>query len=288
MEMEQEEWRDIDEYTGYQVSDKGNVRSVDRYVVNSKGRTIFYKGSMLTPQPDRRGYLRVGFGYKKKHEFVHRLVAKAFIPNPDNLPQVNHKNEDKQDNRVENLEWCDNQFNSRYGTRGKRIGEKLSIPVNQYDKKGNLIASYDSLSIAAKTIGSTPTEISFSCQGKNGTCKGYVWRYADINNEAQIKENEAKRAKRIQEGSKKRAKKTSIPVMQCSLDGVPMKMYASATVAGDITHINKTSINKAMRGVIKTAGGYIWKYAAECSEIHARKFIDKDNPRIEFVIETQI
>lgn len=286
----EEIWKYIERHPGYQVSNMGRVRSVDRYATNAIGVTYFYKGALLTPKPERRGYLRVGFGWRKKSEYIHRLVAEAFIPNPNptELIQVNHKNEDKTDNRVENLEWCTNRYNSNYGTRGSRIGSSLSMEVNQYDVHGNFIRSFKSLTLAAKAAGASATEISFACQGKMAKCRGYKWRYANRDNFEQIASNEKMRADRIKKGREKTIQKNSIPVVQFSLDGKAIKWFASASVAGRLTQITPTSINKAIRGVIKTAGGYIWRYASECAEIHARKLIDKENPRIEFLIEEQI
>jgi len=283
-------WKDIDNHPGYQVSNKGAVRSIDRYITTSNGSKMFCKGRVLTPQADRRGYLRVGFGWKGAHEYVHRLVANAFIENPDpiKLTQVNHKNEDKTDNRVENLEYCTNIYNSKYGTRGERIGAKLSVAVRQYDIDGNFVASYDSLSLAARSVGASATEISFACQGKKLICRGYKWRYANRQNSEQIATNDKIRAERIANGQRKRVQKLSIPIIQFTLNGEPLRVFTSAMSASRLTNICSTSINKVLRGVIKTAGGYIWKYADKCAEIHARKLIDKENPRIEFEIEEQV
>ena len=111
-----EEWRPIEGYEGlYEVSSYGKVRSLDRYDRMNR----FWKGRILKSYTDTVGYLNVRLcsNGKLKHHLVHRLVAKAFIPNPDNLPQVNHRDEYKNNNRVENLEWCDGKYNVNYGTR---------------------------------------------------------------------------------------------------------------------------------------------------------------------------
>ena len=100
----------------YEVSNKGRVRSVDRVFVRKNGRIQPVKGKILKQTKDKDGYCKVYLSNQgiKKNVFVHRLVAEAFIPNPDNLPQVNHINSKKDDNRVENLEWVTNQQNVQH------------------------------------------------------------------------------------------------------------------------------------------------------------------------------
>ena len=123
-----EEWRSIPGYEGlYEVSNLGRVRSLDRYVKYSNGNIHLHKGKVLSLGKNTDGYLKVHLkcNTKCKTITVHRLVALTFIPNPDNLPCVNHKDEDKTNNRVENLEWCTQQYNLNYNGVLKRRSQRM-------------------------------------------------------------------------------------------------------------------------------------------------------------------
>ena len=134
-----EEWRTIVGYEGqYEVSSYGRVRSLDRFYYR------LHKGKVLSPTKDRYGYLTVTLNCngKSKTIKIHRLVAQAFLPNPDNLPQINHLDEDKTNNRVDNLEWCDPKYNMNYGTRQERYrntmlerGHWSGLSREEYEKK---------------------------------------------------------------------------------------------------------------------------------------------------------
>lgn len=121
-----EEWRPVVGYEGlYEVSSTGLVRSVDRCLVNSLGKVVHLKGKILKGGDNGKGY-RYVFLQKdgtSKNISVHRLVAEAFIPRPEGLYEVNHKDEDKSNNSVDNLEWCDHKYNMNYGSRMEKTRE---------------------------------------------------------------------------------------------------------------------------------------------------------------------
>lgn len=164
-----EEWKDIKGYEGlYQISNEGRVKNIKRdtlRVFNDNGY----------------GYYMVLLSKngKKKPFYVHRLVAEAFIQNPNNLPQVNHKNENKHLNIVENLEWCDSKYNMNYGTARERTSEKQRKIVYQYTKNNELVAVYHGVNECAK-YGFEPSSISSCCNGKRKTHKGYKWSYKPL------------------------------------------------------------------------------------------------------------
>ena len=171
--IEHEIWKDIPEYEGlYQVSNLGRIRSLYNY----GGKYNLIKTQI------KRGYYQVGLrknGIRKWHQ-LHRLVAMAFIDNPDNLPQVNHKDENKLNNNVDNLEWCSVKYNNTYGTRLERVSKsnKLKKKVYKYDLKGNLIATYNSITEATKLNNlKSKASISLCCNGLTNTAGGYIYSF---------------------------------------------------------------------------------------------------------------
>lgn len=174
----EEIWRDIKGFEGsYQVSNLGQVKSLR----NGSER-------VLKPRMNVYGYMQVDLcDGKRKHYKVHRLVAQAFLPNPDNLPQVNHKDENKTNNAVSNLEWCDGCYNTRYGScierraRTNTNNPKHSKTVYQYTKDGEFVNTYPSLCEVKRQTGYPKTNVSECCLGKRKSAYGYIWSYEPIN-----------------------------------------------------------------------------------------------------------
>lgn len=176
----------------YEVSDLGRVRSLN-YLRKGKAK-------LLKQQLDKHGYKRVRLykDGKAKTLLVHRLVTIAFLPNPNNLPMVNHKDENKTNNNVDNLEWCTVSYNNNYGTKNKRASESLSKsmtgkkgkdangskPILMYDKKGNFIRRFDAIADANEYFGKdrTCSSIGECLRGRNKTAYGFIFKYEDKEN----------------------------------------------------------------------------------------------------------
>ena len=177
--FEQEEWRDIQGFEGcYQVSNMGRVRSISRIVRSGKNKQRRTNGRVLTPWKTKHGYLSVALGRREKQS-IHRLVAKAFIPNPNNYPDVNHKDEDKSNNNLSNLEWCNHSYNALYGTCQERLLKHKNTPVEMIDKETHkVLALFESMKIAMRETGVNKVTISAVCRGIRRTGGGYLWKYA--------------------------------------------------------------------------------------------------------------
>lgn len=159
-------WRDVPSYEGiYQVSNEGQIRTVKT-------------GAHLRPAL-RNGYMLVKLtkGKKEKTFSLHRLVAQVFIPNPNNLPQVNHKDECKTNNCVSNLEWCTAKYNSNYGSRNCRMANGHKKKVAKYDASGRLVDKYNSAIEASIKNGCDASCITKCCRGERKLHGGWAWKY---------------------------------------------------------------------------------------------------------------
>lgn len=170
--MELEQWKMVPDYEGmYMVSNLGRVKSI-RF-----GRERILKA----------GTSQSGKGYKqvclckngvKKYIGVHILVAMAFIQNPQNLPEVNHKDEDKSNNCVDNLEWCDRAYNCAYGTARVRQRETMSKkPIKQLTLDKKMVSVWQSPAEVQRVLGYDRSHIRRCCIGQNKSAYGYLWEY---------------------------------------------------------------------------------------------------------------
>ena len=178
----EEEWRDIKDYEGkYQVSNLGRVKSLNYHRDNRE--------QILNTNSDRYGYLKVILykNGKGKSYTIHKLVAEAFIPNPNNYPIINHKDENKQNNRVDNLEWCTYQYNNTYGTRLERASKKISGAKSSTARKVECITTgiqFKTIKEASKYYKISNTHIGQCCKGERKSAGKYMgkklkWKYID-------------------------------------------------------------------------------------------------------------
>lgn len=167
-------WKEIEGYEGlYLISDEGEVMSLPRVIKRCGIRGNKYQKQRILKPGNRAGKYKFvvlcNDSYEKKFS-VHRLVAEAFIKNPNNLPQINHKDENPSNNKADNLEWCSQQYNIEY-SKARRI--------SQYDKNGEKIAEYKSIVIASEVTKISRTAINNTLLGWSNTAGGYYWKYED-------------------------------------------------------------------------------------------------------------
>lgn len=175
----QEIWKDIRGYEGlYQISNFGRVKSLERLAKSNNNNYRRVKENFLKKHEDKNGYIKVSLNKnnKSKQYAIHRLVAKAFIPNPNNLPQINHKDENKQNNNLENLEWCTAKYNNSYGTRIQRCKQKRQILIEQYDLNGNLIKKWNSAKEVYNKLGYDFSIIRKCCNNKIDKAYNCIWK----------------------------------------------------------------------------------------------------------------
>lgn len=206
-----EEWRDIKNFEGwYQVSNLGRVKSLSR--PHKLGDKI------LTTVLRDDGYMKVtlfGGRAKGKNMLVHRLVAEAFIPNPDNLPIINHKDENRANNRVENLEWCTYRYNTMYSPNiGNTLNRNdMSMPILQFSLDGEFIKEYPSVSEAARQLSVSATSISHACHGKVNQSHGFKWAYAVQKMQDRLSEDDIESIKRLLSAISQNTCKIIVPMI---------------------------------------------------------------------------
>ena len=174
----EEIWKDIPNYKGYQVSNLGRVKSLPKKTNNQFSN----KEIILKPIRQKTGYYNVNISGKIFG--IHRLVALTFIDNLNNLPQVNHKDGNKSNNCVDNLEWCTASQNIKHAYKiglKKATNNHLKKKINQYDLNNNFIKEWESTKEIEKILKISHSAISMCCKKKKhyNTAGGYIWRYKD-------------------------------------------------------------------------------------------------------------
>ena len=259
--MTEEIWKDIKGFEDrYQISSEGRVKSLARKFIDRSGHGQNIKERILKLKTDKDGYKVIGIkdiSGKRKYFRVHRLVCEAFIPNPDNKPQVNHIDEDKSNNRICNLEWCTCTENNNHGTRTaraiKNTAKALSKSVGQYTLDGELVKVFQSTREAERQTGFNHQDIASVANGKRQTAYGYRWKYI-IDGDLEWK---------APNNYELRKTDTSKVVAQYTLNNELVKVWKSPIEAEREEGFNRTNISKVALGKQKVHKGYIWKYVSQ-------------------------
>lgn len=235
----------------FEVSNLGNIRGLKRIVRNGEKSTRTVKPVTLIPSSNGKGYMRVNL--YKKSEYVHRVVGMAFIENdsPEVKKQINHINEDKADNRAENLEWCTDKYNKNFGTARRRMiltrnrlgYNNAEKPIEKYTKSGVYVCEYESQAKAAVKLGCSEPSLFYSIHSKCGLCCGFQWKYKGSDKKIIPYKNKTLRAVYMIDENDKIIKRFD------SLSD------AAREVNADVSHIMKCC--KAER---RRCGGHRWKY----------------------------
>lgn len=173
-------WKPIKGYEGlYEISSFGQIKRLEAEIFGNWGQKKIWKEKILKKSHDKDGYETICLckDGKRKTYKVHRLVANAFIKNPFNFYQINHKDENKTNNNVGNLEWCDNKYNANFGTRNYRISNKKSKSILQFDLNNNLIKKWNNAKEICNELKFNYWYILSACRGKYKSAYNYIWTY---------------------------------------------------------------------------------------------------------------
>ena len=282
VEMKNEVWKQYPEIPFIEVSSFGNVRTLDRVVPTKRTKrgSCFFKGRILSKIPIRNGYLQVSFSLdgKNVHKYVHRLVGETFIPNPDNLPQINHKDCDRTNNHVSNLEWCTGLYNLQYKEKyGISAEEALGRPVYAVNLTTLEVLRFRSRSEAGRQLGVDQSNITGVIKGKHKSAGGYYF-VEDDGHTIKIDKN-----KMLEIANKK---PSVCPVFAISLKTLDVLWFGSQSEAGREIGTDAGNISSVLNERRKTAGGY-WFVNDDDNAIKAAKskFGDVVAAKVEILIE---
>lgn len=248
-----EVWKDVHGFEeAYQVSNFGRIKRKER--TDSNNRT--HKERIMSPSMYSNGYMNVELrmNNKKRRTSVHRLVAEAFIDNPLNLPQINHKDENKANNHVSNLEWCTAQYNIRYkdGVKRRRATAILnSNAVCKYGMEGEFIEKFECATDAAISVNGSCTEILSCCHHRAHSLsyKGYMWRFLSECNCNKIEPYRIKKSSLCRKAG------------QYTLDGDFIQYFYSVQKAAESVNARPSNIRRCCLGKIKSCMGFKWRFS---------------------------
>lgn len=278
-------WKSYPEFPWMEVSSFGCVRTLDRVVPTKKG-TYFAKGRILKQYPDNDGYLRVGFRVNGKRvgRQVHRIVAQTFLPNPNNWPQVNHKDCNPSNNNADNLEWCTDKYNIQYREKyGISAAEALGRSLFAVNLKTLEVSRFSSQCDASRKLGVNQQNISGVVRGERNKAGGY-WFTEDGDRATKISKSELYD---ITTG-----KMSQRPVLAINLNTLEVSRFESQIKAGRVLGVYQQNIGKVLKGERKTAGSY-WFVNADENAVEATrdKLSDKVVDKVEELMndkETQL
>jgi len=247
--QELENWKMHPDFSFIEVSNLGRVRTLDRVVSNGRG-TYVRKGRILKQRDNGHGYLYVMFGKDGKavNKSVHRLVAKTFLPNPNNLPQINHKDCNPSNNYASNLEWCTGEYNMQYKEKyGKSAAEALGCPVYAINLETQEKLWFESQMKAGRELGINFRNICDVLKGRQKTAKGF-WFTEDGDRATEITRSELRNLVA--------RKETGRPLYAVNLITSKVLWFPSQMEASQALGIGTTSINQIIKGRYQQAGGY--------------------------------
>lgn len=231
----EEIWKPVVGFEGlYEVSSLGRVRSLDKIVGYPWGikKTARKRGKVLSPKIANTGYhevVLIGHDGSRNNKRMHRLVAEAFIPNPNNYPVINHIDENKLNNIISNLEWCTVRYNTEEYTKKRNL-------IYQYDLSGNLIREWNSITRAGEYVNGDKTGIQHCCAGKIKTFKNFIWTYVPLTKE--------ELHRRLQDNNSKE-------VLQYDINGNLINTYKSTAAAARALSCSQSLISTTCQGLRK-------------------------------------
>ena len=251
MEDQVEIWKSLPEYAGIEVSTLGRVRTLDK-VVSGKGNVTYLKKGRILKQylNHNSGYLQVGVSIygKRVTKLVHRLIAQAFIPNPEELPQINHKDSDRTNNNVSNLEWCTPKYNSQYREKyGVSRMEVAGKPIFAISLVTLEILHFSSQWEASQKLGVDRSSINMVIRGKRKQAGGF-WFKADDGNGIEIDKD---KLNDIVDGMF-----FTGGIFAVNLNTSEVSRFESQTEASRLLEIDNSTITKVTKGSRNQTGGF--------------------------------